>query len=163
MIGRRWHLRWFAVVVFGITLFGQARVPIYVALPTRDGFIDATRDILDSQKDLRAQFAKLRTLALAQTPEAATLVLTVIGRGHGPLAFGTMTRGLGSGIIVSEPTIGVSEYWVLTVLRVGDYQKTLTCQITDEVVLSPWSYCATVIVKDVETWVKLNAAQLVTK
>jgi hypothetical protein len=140
------------------------RIPVFVSAPTKDGFVDADNDVLDSVKDLRSRLSKIKEFTMVDRREAATVVLTVLGRGLGAEAYGQRIRYsdyLGPQV-TNEPMVAET-YWIATRLDVGDYHRPVVGTLTRESFAwsaGAWSYCADKIVKDVRTWAQANAETL---
>jgi hypothetical protein len=140
------------------------RISVYVTAPTKNGFVDADKDILDSVKDLRSRLAKGKEFVVVDRRDAATIVLTVLGRGIGADAYGQRIRYsdyLGPEV-TTQPMVAET-YWIATRLDVGDYHRGIVGTLTRETFAwsaGAWSYCAAQIVKDLRTWTKVNGDTL---
>ena len=63
-------------------------IMVYVSAPTRDGFIDTSKDVQDTVNDLRKRVSDAKMLGVAEEPATADVILTVVERGVGSQAFG---------------------------------------------------------------------------
>ena len=70
-----------------------------------------------------------------------------------------MVSTLSDGTILAGPMIS-SNYWVLTVLQAGSYEREFSCDVNDTWRTSPWSDCAGQIANDIRAWARLNADRL---
>ena len=96
--------------------------------------------------------------------DAATIVLTVLGRGVGADAYGQRIRYSDYlGPEVTSTSMVAETYWIATRLDVGDYHRGIVGTLTRESLAwsaGAWSYCADQIVKDLRTWAQANAETL---
>ena len=108
--------RWFAVVIALWTTSASAQKPsLFVWPQTRDGFSDMTEGIRDSIRDITSQIGGSE-FTRALSPESATMVLTVLGRGVVARGTsGTFFEDFGLITPYNVPTVS-------SVLRVGQYQ-----------------------------------------
>lgn len=140
------------------------RIPLFVSAPTRNGFVDADKDILDSVKDLRSRLAKGKEFTIVDRRDAATIVLTVLGRGVGAEAYGQRIRYSDYlGPEVTSTAMVAETYWIATRLDVGEYHRGVIGTLTRESMAwsaGAWSYCADQVVKDIRTWAQANAEAL---
>jgi hypothetical protein len=140
------------------------RFVVYVAAPTRNGFVDTTKDIQDSVKDIRSQLDRMKEIAVVDGKENADIVLTVVGRGAGSENYGrrlSYTEYFGHAELDNIP-INSTTLWVTTVMQVGDYTKEFTGADASipNVTMALWRKCAERIAKNLQAWIKANAAQL---
>jgi len=140
------------------------RVTIHVLAPMRDGFIDTSKGIQDSIKDVSSRLGRMREFQLVDTREKADIVLTVITRGVGVEAYGqrmSYREYFNNTILTSEPVL-VNTYWVTTVMEVGQYRKELLGSRTREGTSSmgAWGGCAQQITDDLQAWVVANREEL---
>ena len=63
------------------------RFAIYLSAPIHDGYIDIDQGILDSLRDLRNQFARMKAFAVVDDRKKADMILTVVMRGVGPAKY----------------------------------------------------------------------------
>ncbi len=161
--------RGFTILVFLMLCVTPAtaqedRVTVYVLAPMRDGFIDTSKGIQDSIKDVSSRLGRMREFQLVDTREKADIVLTVITRGVGVEAYGhrmSYREYFNNTILTSEPVL-VNTYWVTTVMEVGQYRKELLGSRTREGTSSmgAWGGCAEQITDDLQAWVVANREQL---
>ena len=142
------------------------RVTVHVLAPMRDGFVDTSKGIQDSIKDVSSRLEKMREFQLVDTREKAEIVLTVITRGVGVEAYGqrmSYREYFNNTILTSEPVL-TSTYWVTTVMEVGHYRKELLGSRTREgsssISMGAWGGCADQITDDLKAWVVANREQL---
>lgn len=119
---------------------------------------------MDSVKDLRSRLAKGKDFTVVDRRDAATIVLTVLGRGVGADAYGQRIRYSDYlGPEVTHTAMVAETYWIATRLDVGDYHRGVIGTLTRESFAwsaGAWSYCADQIVKDLRTWALANAGRL---
>lgn len=142
----------------------DGRIAVFVSAPTKDGFVDASKDVLDSVRDIRTRLAKMKEFITVDRREAATLVVTVIDRGVGSEAYGQRIRAsdlFGVTEITNSPMFA-NTFWIAGVLEVGNYRRRVVGAYTHEysASLGAWSNCANQIVKDIRTWSQANAEVL---
>ena len=166
------------------------RITIYVSGPIRDGFVDTTKDIQDSIKDISNILKKMKEFQLVDSREEADINLTVVTRGVGSEAFGERLRytehydqtkdynpdrvyipdggynpdrDYKRTILVESVPIITTTRWVASVLEVGQYRKEFLGSVTqkeDYYNWTPWGDCAGEIAGDVKAWVVTNREQL---
>jgi hypothetical protein len=143
--------------------FAQAdRFTVYLSARMRDGFVDTSKDIQDSIKDIQAQLRGMKQLAVVDAKEKADIVLTVVSRGIGTEKYGqrlSYTEYFGQADLDSVPIV-TTTFWVATVMQVGDYRKEFTGTSIVAVAPALWTTCAKQIAQILEAWAKANAAQL---
>ncbi len=141
-------------------------VTVHVLAPMRDGFIDTSKGIQDSIKDLSSRLGQMREFQLVDTREKADILLTVITRGVGVEAYGHRMsyREYFNNTILTSEAILASTYWVTTVMEVGQYRKELlgsrTREGTSTISMGAWGGCADQITDDLQAWVAANRVQL---
>jgi hypothetical protein len=107
-------------VALTATMSAQSLVTIYVGPQTKDGFADVDQGVLDSIKDLRAEFGCDKTLRVVDTPDRADAVLHVVARTMQTKPGGLAMPIAGTGITSYIPnSLGYLE----TILRVGTVEK----------------------------------------
>ena len=133
----------------------EIKIAIFVGPQTRDGFVDVDSGIIDSIKDIQAEFAKSSTFMLVRTDADATIVLAVVGRHLAGQSASIGTR-------IGTTTLSFPTYTraIDTILRVGNYEKGIT---SEDETRDAWSYTAKKVVKDVTAWVEANRLALATK
>jgi hypothetical protein len=158
-----------AVVMLGSGTSAQeaskdARIAVFVTGPMRDGFVDTSREIQDSLKDVRKELADRRDLRLTESRADADIVLTVVARGVGTQAFGQRVqyREYYRNAEMTNTPILANTFWVTAVLEAGSYRKEFTGAHTQEsqYSLGAWMECADKLGKDVRAWAAANAEQL---
>ena len=140
-------------------------IAVFVTAPTRDGFIDTTREIQDSIKDVRQYLRGKKDIAVVDSASQADVVLTIVTRGVGSENWGQRTRvyrGYYSGTDITTVPIVANTFWVSAVLKTGTYQRELVGTMTQESAysLGAWTTCAERIAKDLRAWAGTNAEQL---
>jgi hypothetical protein len=130
-------------------------ITIFIGPQMRDGFVDVDKGVTDSIKDIKREIGGKKQLRLVAQKEQAQLVLEVASRGATSTSGGGAAAMPISGTTFLIPfgTIGIS-----TLLRVGTYEKPIVFQNCGQ-----WSYCARLIVKDIEAWLDANRATLEAK
>jgi len=152
------------VAIAECSVFQSDRFTVYVSAPMRGGFVDTSKDVQDSIKDIRGQLQDVKQIQVVDAKERADIVLTVISRGAGSEKYGerlTYNEYFNTAELSSTPIVKTT-LWVSTVMQVGDYKKEFTGTDTaiPEVTMALWSKCAKQIAKNLEAWVKANATQL---
>lgn len=140
------------------------RITVYLAAPTRDGFVDTNKDIQDSIKDVRDRLSGMRELLVVSSREKADIVLTIVTRGVGSEAYGSRLRYseyYNNAVLTSEPMVA-NTFWVASVMEAGAYRKEFMGAYTHELAYSmgAWGECAKRIGNDLKSWVIANAEQL---
>jgi hypothetical protein len=134
------------------TTYAQPKVTIYVGPQTRDGYVDVDSGVVDSLKDIRAEFQKSSMFSLVRAPEEADLVLTVVSR-----------RTAGDSGSVGVPIGGMTMFLPIkrraidSILRVGSYERLLTSEDEQN---DAWRSAAKKVLKDVTVWVEANRGAL---
>jgi len=156
---------WASMVLFLSLSAAQAdRFTVYLSAPTRDGFVDTSKDIQDSIKDIRGRLASMKEFQIVDSREKADVVLTVVTRGVGSQAYGqrlSYTEYYNNAVLTSLPVVA-NTYWVATVMEVGSYRKEFSGAYTHQYAYSmgAWGECAKQLANDVRAWAKANASQL---
>lgn len=141
---------------------------IFIALPTRDGFVDVTETQLGPERDLETELKYVPEFTRVGRESDADLVVTVLGRGFGPDAFGELvsTSPLVSQAIIAGQ-VRQNEYWVLAVLSAQPtYKRLLVGSSPGPATRNPtaaWRECARAIAKDLRLFVRANAARFKTR
>jgi hypothetical protein len=126
------------------------RTKIYVtSAGTQNGLTDPSKDNADTVKDLREAISDRKALALAESPEDALIVLTVLNRETAGLTGGFM------GTAARDRTIRVK-------FTYQDFETELTASAQGGTLGSggAWGKAAKKIAKQVEAWVTQNRAKL---
>jgi hypothetical protein len=142
------------------------RFTVFISAPQRDGFFDTTKEIQDSIKDIRDKLSKERNviLTISDDRKKADVILTVVQRGIGNVAYGRRVEFqdyYGGASLEQSPMIATT-YWVSTMMQVGAYKKEFTGTQTQDnqgVSLSfgAWNKCASLIVSNIASWTRTNA------
>jgi hypothetical protein len=140
----------------------------HVAVPERDGFVDATSGILDSVHDL-VRMIRARDLAAVPEVAQADLLVTILGRDVGSQRFGELmnlsalqTR-YGTSIIATSVPVFQNDYWVAALLEAGPlYKKVFVGRAsnTSRYSMGAWTKCAEAIVDELVAWTKANREQI---
>src|SRR5438105_4454917 len=78
-MSRRLLVTIFVSATLGVGLSAtEAKIAVFVAPQTREGFVDVDQGILDSIKDIQNELRSSRVFTLAPTPERATIALIVV-------------------------------------------------------------------------------------
>jgi len=142
------------------------KVSLFLAAPTKDGFVDTNKGIQDSIKDIRKRLAKDKRIVIVDDPSRADMVLTVVARGISYERTGQTQ--VTTNYFDSESTTRVetttqdiysSEMWVKTVLKLGHMEREVNGGYSNEP--GGWGACATQITDDVKSWVAANAPRIV--
>ena len=138
---------------------------LYVSAPTRDGFLDTSKEIQDSIKDINKHLKGEDGFQVVDKAENADIVITVVARGVGSTAFGQRTeynRGYYTGTTVSTVPMVANTYWVTGVLKIGNYQKEFTGSRTNTSKFSSgaWGYCAQKLADNFKAWATANRDQI---
>ena len=136
----------------------QPKILVYVALPERDGFVDAGKALSDSQRDLQREINKRKHLRIVATRAEADVVVTVIDRGimsedTGGLVFVPIGRA-----VLARPT---RRSWNALQARLdaGGYSKLLTGQFSG--IGDVWEECAEQVAKELDGWAATNRERLI--
>jgi hypothetical protein len=160
--------RMIAFVVFCMTVASHAetnRVTIFVSAPTRDGFIDTSKEIQDSVKDVRSRLSHIKQFQVVEKRDGAEIIVTVVARGIGSTTYGqrvTYSQYYGTAILASAPMVA-NTYWVSSVMDVGVYRKEFLGSYTQEASttsMGAWGLCAEQIAKNLKAWAEANKEQL---
>lgn len=142
------------------------KISIYLAAPTKDGFVDTNKSIQDSIKDVRKRLAKDKSIAIVDDPVRADIVLTIVGRGihyerTGRTEVTTNYYDSESSSRTETTTQDVysSGMWVTAVMQFGTLQKQINAGYSNEP--GGWGECATQIADDVKSWIAANATRIV--
>src|SRR5262245_16405321 len=114
----------------------SAGVPIFIGPQSRDGFVDVDQGVLDSIRDIKAEFRRWNEFRLVVSQAVATIVLEVVARRTRP----SKHRAIES------------------ILRVGNYEKAMTSVGQDD---DQWNAAAKQVVKDVSAWMRANRVRLI--
>jgi len=139
----------------------QDKIRVYLSAPTRDGFVDTSKDIQDSVKDVRKHLSNAKALILVPSPDAADIILTIVQRGVGSSIYGDrlrLTEYYGDTEITQTPMVS-NTYWVSAVMTIGGYRKELVGTYVNQLSasLGSWGECAKDIANDLKQWVSVNA------
>ena len=116
------------------------RATVYVSASMRDGFVEMSKGIEDSVKDISRRLAKMKEFRLVNSREKADIVLVVLARSEGR-------------------SIEFMAKWVQTVMEVGQYQKEFWGH-DGPAPISKWGSCADQIADHVKAWTLANREQL---
>jgi hypothetical protein len=139
----------------------QVPLPINVCVsaPIRDGFVDTTKEIQDSIKDIKGALEK-RSIWVVDRCEGARMRLTVFAKGvvSDRIATETQMRQRFANIIIDQGIPGAANtYWLSTVLEVESYGKEFAGFSTGT---PHWKDCAEQIADHVKAWIEANTEQL---
>jgi hypothetical protein len=140
-----------------------ARFTVFISAPMRDGFFDTSKDIQDSIKDIRSQLGKQKNINLdiIDDRSKATIILTVVARGVGSIAYGSRTSAQTyyRGATLETTPMVANTYWVSTMMQVGTYKKEFTGAYTNTASSSmgAWGQCAQQVAKNIGSWAVANA------
>jgi len=142
-----------------VDLEAAERFSVYIALPRRDGFIDIDTAINDSAIDVTRSVRSVvkREAVLTEDRERADIVLTVLSRGYGETSYGAWAQAytIGSTSFALAVPLTQRDYWVQTVIDVGDHQKAMLGRSR-----SSFKDCAGQIARDLRVWILANAERL---
>jgi hypothetical protein len=146
----------------------DARISVFVTAPMRDGFVDTSKPIEDSIKDIRGEMKGMKELRLVDDPAHADLILVIAARGVGSESFGTRTNindKLYTGTDITTTEMVANTYWLSTVMQAGSYRKEFLGQWTNTAGTSmgAWRINAETVAKNVRAWATTNAAKLRSK
>jgi len=141
------------------------RINVFVSAPTRNGFVDTTKEIQDSVKNVRTKLSHMKEFQLVDGRNGAEIVLTIVSRGVGSTAYGqrvTYTEGYYTGATLESGPMVANTYWVSTVMEVEQYRKEFLGRYTHEYSSSmgAWTICADQIAKNLKSWIQANREQL---
>ena len=146
----------------------QSIATICVSAPTRDGFVDAGKEIQDSVKDIRGRLSGTKEFRVIEDRDKADLLLTVVTRGVGAQTYGERItyseRGgpyYANAQLTAVPMVAQT-LWVSVVLEIGTYHKEFvgTAVNVPGVRWGRWSECASNVVKDIRSWATANRQQI---
>ena len=143
---------------------GTPKILVWVTAPTRDGFVDTSKDIEDTVNDIRKAVQAEKTIELAEGPKTADLLLTIVERGTGSQLYGErtqVTHYYGGTQLESLPVVANTR-WISTVMEVGAYKKEFAAAYTNSSSssLGAWTDDARQIVKNLRAWVSANDANI---
>jgi hypothetical protein len=143
----------------------DSRISVYLTAPMRDGFVDTSKGIEDSIKDIHKNLTKKKGIRLADRAEDADVILVVVDRGVGVDAYGSRTTARDTtyaGVVVESAPMVANTFWVSTVLQAGTYRKEFVGRHTQEAAasLGAWTTVAEDLAKQVDAWTTANAAQV---
>lgn len=146
---------------------GTPKILVWVTAPTRDGFVDTSKDIQDTVNDIRKAIGDEKTMDLAEGPKTADLILTVVERGTGSQLYGQrteVTHYYGGTQLESLPVVANTR-WISTVMEIGSYKKEFAAAYTNSSSssLGAWTDDARQIVKNLRAWVSANDANIRSK
>lgn len=134
------------------------KVAVYVALPERDGFIDAGDALVESHRQLQHEIKVRKGLRPVAKREDADIVLTLVRREvEQSNAGGTLVMPIGP-MLIAAP-LDNSVVSLVVTLRAGDFERTVTGRFGWR--SDAWQECAERVAKDVETWAITNRDRLV--
>lgn len=155
---------WLLMTVFAVGLAAKEKpkFSVFIQPPTRDGFVDADRGVLDSIKDLRTSLGWGSRYQLAERKELADVVVTVYGRGAGSEQFGQLVSANASlnNLTVTTLPLTRSDYWIAATIEVGAYRKIIFGRYSSSAPFGPWSTCADNLFKEIRSWIDANVEQL---
>jgi hypothetical protein len=142
------------------------KISIYLAAPTKDGFVDTNKAIQDSIKDVRKRLLKDKHIAIVDDPARADVVLTIVGRGihyertgQTKVTTNCYDSETSSRTETSIQDVYSSGMWVTAVMQYGTFQKQIHSGYGNEP--GGWGECATQIADDVKSWIAANASRIV--
>jgi hypothetical protein len=144
----------------------NVRFTVFISAPQRDGFFDTTREIQDSIKDLRDKLSREKNVNLSITDDRknADVILTVVQRGIGNMAYGRRVefQDYYGGASLQQVPMVASTYWVSTMMQVGGYKKEFTGTQTQDnnganLSFGAWGKCAGLITSNIASWTRTNA------
>jgi len=139
---------------------------LYVSAPTRDGFLDTSKEIQDSIKDIGNRLKGVIGFTIVDKAENADIVIVVVARGRGFQAFGERTqyKQYYDGTTRTTVPVGVNTFWVTSVLKIGNYQKEFTGAYTQQSAASmgAWSTCSKQLADNFKSWATANREQIAT-
>ena len=155
----------FAVLAFVQAPAGTPTFTVCVAAPMRDGFLDVTKDIADTMKDISDKIKNDKQLTLVDRKEDADVVIVVVARGRGSETYGQRTsvyKNYYGGATVETLPVVANTRWITTMLVVGAYRREFAAARTNASTssLGDWSENADEIVRNIHAWVVTNADNL---
>lgn len=139
-------------------------IRVHVGAPTRDGFVDASKGVLDSVGDLERRLDRVPGVVVTRFPGEADLTVWIVDRGVGSEAYGsraTVTPYF-QGALLTETKMYANTYWVAAVLEVGDYRKELVGDYRHGLSSSfgAWTEAAKELANDLSSWIEANRRRL---
>lgn len=143
-------------------------VRLHIGAATRGGFVETSKEIQDSIKDITKQIKGLKGVARVQSRSDADLRLVITGRGTGSEYFGQRLSFSESylGADITSTPISQNTWWVATVLEVvdADYRKEFVGSYTHPAGLDyyggAWTACASRLAQDMKVWLEANSEQV---
>ena len=147
------------------------RLRVYCfAAPNPSGFVDRKlKDRQDSLKDLQEAIVKKKDwLELAESTDDADIVIEVQDRlevATGKVDTETTSNVSKDGKRITSNTTSkpVTNYTLLTVMRVGDYEAPVNGEVSSEYLFGVWRAAAGNVASEVERWAKDNHARITSK
>jgi len=144
----------FALVLIALVLqapvYPHQAVKVYVTSgASASGFTDPSKDNRDTIKDLKEAISDHKSLALAESADDATIVLTVQGR---------QTAGVTAGFLGSA----ARDRSIRVLFTCGEFHTEMTASAQGGTLGSggAWGKAAKKIIKQVDEWVTANRARL---
>ena len=144
----------------------SGKATVFVGAPVRGEFVDTSKEIQDSIKDLMSRLRGAKGLTLVPRREDANIVVTVVARGVGSEPYGqrlAYQQYYNNAELTSMP-ISLNTWWVAAVLEVGTYRKEFVGAYTHPPNLAyyggAWGECAKRLGNDIKTWAEANGQQL---
>ena len=142
----------------------DARISVFVTAPMREGFVDTSKPMEDSIKDIRGSLKGMKELRLLDTAEGADLVLVVIARGVGSQDYGVRTNvndTLYQGVDITTQPMTLTTLWVSTVMQAGTYRREIVGHDTARgSQIAMWRVAGENVAKNVKAWAIANTPQL---
>jgi hypothetical protein len=141
---------------------------LFLGAATQGEFVDTSKDVEDSIKDLAKKMRGIKGLVLVKDRAQADLVLTVVSRGIGSEPYGQRLalRDTYSGTELTSQPISMNTWWVATVLEVpaAGYRKEFVGAYTHPPGLDyyggAWTECASRLSKNLKVWLDANAERV---
>jgi hypothetical protein len=152
------------------TANAATRVTVFVGAASRDGFVDATKDVVDSIKDLSKRLGSKDVVIVTQR-EDADIAVTVIARGVGSEPWGQRLsyQQFYQGAELASVPVTLNTWWVAVVLEVdrAGYRKEFVGTYTHPPGMAyyggAWIACAKQLSKNLEVWIDTNRARVTAK
>jgi hypothetical protein len=136
------------------------KICVFVALPERDGFVDAGQGLTDSRRDLIKEINSRTTLMAVAKRQDADIVVTIIRREvTSERDGGSVTVPIGPTTIV-RPTYD-SEARLVTAMEAGDFKRDVVGRFGWR--SDVWQECAERVSVEVASWAEANRDRLLAR
>jgi hypothetical protein len=153
-------LMWLCMLLAAALGAPPEKISVFVALPERDGFVDAGSGLTESQRDLMREINSRKTLRTARTKAEADIVLTVVARD-------VFSERDGGGVVMPLGPVTTIRPTYNTVMalrasmEVGDFTREIVGRFGYR--SDVWQECAERVSMEVEGWAIANHDRLIAR